>query len=464
MSRTLALVLAILALPLGASAAPRSRVVEHLLSPPGAAAVTLRGMAPSWETVVPVDALGDRASAPTLALSLEASELLDMRRSTITVEVDGEPRRSVPLARARGVLRLALGDLEGGFHRIGLRARLVVPDDPCLERHDRDAWVRVEGGIAWRRQAGRTGAEEATLGEVFARLGGGSFRIERANGTGAPATAAFLEAVALLTHMGAVAFDAEDADPGDEDDEPVTLRLGLAPVGEAVGRVAVSADALEVQARDWTLVAATLETLRAETLRSRCAERSSCLVGTTPAPEASEGEEASEGNEVSEGEETARSAEVALPPELAKLGWTARGEGRHTLRFTWERPAGWELEAHPELTLEARFPHALGATSRVAVRLVEADREVPLGAFPIDEPRPDGAREGALRGALERRIVVRIPEPRWSDPVWTFEIEATLRSEEGEACDAVGDALWLHLDPRTRLTLPRREAAPEGLA
>ena len=101
----------------------------------------------------------------------------------------------------------------------------------------------------------------------------------------------------------------------------------------------------------------------------------------------------------------------------------------------------------------------------MAIRLVGGDREVPLGSFPIGEARPASAPGGALPGALERRIVMRIPEPRWGDRTWTFEVEAFLGGGNGvEACDAMADALWLHVDPRSRLTLPRREAPPGGLA
>ena len=230
MNRTLAL-LFLLALPTSVAAEPPTRV-SRPLAPAGTAAITLVGAAPRWEGVFPVDEPSLRRSAPMLEVDVRASELLDLRQSTLTVEVDGSPRRSVALATLGGTLRVRLSDLAGGFHRIALRARLVVPGDPCLRRHDRDAWLRVDGELRWRRSPGTR--ETATLEAVLTQLAGAAFRVQLPDDTAlATALPAYLEAVALMTHLGAAPAGTDGA----EESKRVTLHLGVAPLEEHVGRL-----------------------------------------------------------------------------------------------------------------------------------------------------------------------------------------------------------------------------------
>lgn len=99
----------------------------------------------------------------TLALDLSGSERLEADESWFTVSMDGVPVRTTSLAAVyqsgtHGHMDLELPALEAGFHTLTLKTNLWTDQDPCLDRGAESAWLRVDpsSALSWQAPTGST--------------------------------------------------------------------------------------------------------------------------------------------------------------------------------------------------------------------------------------------------------------------------------------------------------------------
>lgn len=377
---------------------------------------TLRGAHASWEVTF------EGSGSPRVDLRYEASDLLS-RRSLLTVEVDGVPRVTRPL-RASGRLVAALGELGEGFHRLTVRARLRVDEDPCLDQSADDAWVRIDSADLHGVSASAGGE---TLLEWLAEQSEESIRLEVPDEVRESLepdwASAVLDAHALLWSRG--------LKPAPRADRALHLRVGA--VDEGVAFAAVDGDDLVVTAAGPGALAVGLRALGDEGVLQRCA---------------------TEGCELSELRESAevrsdRTTEVVRLDDLGfARGWRAAGEGRHVLRFGWDRPADWRPTEWPRVEMAVRVPATGIDVERSRATLSVND--IPLATWALE------AGEARWRG--------RVPEAVWTEGRWEVELAVTLRTHEDEGCHDEDDDLWVHVDGSSSLTVPREELAFAGLA
>lgn len=419
------------------------------------APTTLRGARPTWSATVQVDAPEERLGPPVLTLEVDASELLDHRRSTLTLEVDDVPRATrrlgalIDASAASRPWRVPLGELPEGFHRIAIVGRLVVQDDPCLRDHEREAWVGVQDAeVRWRSTATTS---ERTVRAQVARLAGAAARVRSLGSPDDPAAAAaFLEAHAWLWRAGVrpLAAGRERSLEGSEVQLAGDVVLAAGPrcvLGAGVeATLRTKGDDLSLCARDWGAAEDALRRLRSPALLARC-DRSSCALG--PALESDEVQGAAPEDDPPPGR-VLTLAEAGFP-----RGWTARGEGVHVLRISWNRPAPWTLRRWPEIRLRARMPSEVLDPDRS--RAVMRVNGVPLGSWRLGE---------VDAGALERRLAARVPEDVWADENWQIELEVTLRGRNDDTtCREDERGLWLSVLGDSELVVPRDEARYAGL-
>lgn len=376
---------------------------------------TLRGASASWEVVF------RGSGAARVDLRYEASELLSTR-SLISVELDGVPRATRPL-RPLGRMVVALGHLDEGFHRLTVRSHAQVSDDPCLHEFADEAWVRLDA--ASLRGIDDATEENSVLDWLGERTGEKmSVRVGPAMGRLDPDWAsAILDAHGTLWRRGIVV--AEDAE--------ATLALRIGPPGDGVAHVAIEGADLVVTATGPATLAEGLRALREDGVLRRCPV---------------EGCELSPLQKLAPGALEAESEVIRLEELGFARGWRATGEGRHVLRFGWDRPADWRPQEWPRVDLSVRVPEA--GIDHERSRATLAVNDVPLASWTL-EPG-----ESRWRG--------RIPRELWSDGRWEMTLAVTLRSSDDEGCHEDDEDVWVHVAGDSSLHVPRDELEFAGLA
>lgn len=393
---------------------------------PGTPAV-LRGRVATYSTAIEVDAADD----PTLTLSYARSELLRADESSLSVLVDGRPVRTVRVGGPTGRMQVALGALDAGFHRVDVRARLVVGDDRCVEDRLEEAWLRLDddSSVSWTRAV--AGEGRATVAGTLAGWRAEDVRVDAARVPAEERVRLAVEADHLLRAHGAA--------PTGEGDAPA-LGLRVDPAGFESGfarsRILLEGAGVALEAASAEDLRRTLLALREASRWSACDE-TECAFGPLVAPARQEPEAA---------EQTSRV--LTLADIGMARGWQAQGAGEHVLRFRWVRPARWTLREWPEVRLPLRVSREVLDPNRSLATLHVNGR--PLAQWRLED--------------AEGMLALRIPRELWDEEEWAFEVRVSLVAAEAHRCAARGAGPWAIISEEASLTVPREEPRYAGLA
>lgn len=428
--------------------------------------VVLRGR--NTSSSVPLQA--PRRSVPTAksraSVRWQASELVDLDKSSMTVSIDGRPVRTAwmsELDRAdgegrdddSGELLANLGAIAPGPHLMTVSAQLVVDGDPCLERYAEQAWVTLTTESEVRHEAAQAWSSSGDLRELPE-----DWRHDETGAVGlaVPQTMtpdsvlAIMEAAQVLHRWGlqptlqiaegetGPAIIVRSLDQPDAVAPALVQRLRAAPKPT---RALIDLSGLQVTilARTAADLPRAVTQFASEHTRALCPVGEPCLLS------------ASVGSRAEAKEDDAQPAQVLSLTELGYAqGWTAEGPGTHELRIVWPRPASWTVEHRPQLRLNARVsqhPQLNREASSVTIRL----NGRPLATWHLAEPQP------------EFTLAVGIPNDAWEDEVWVFDVVAHLRAADDVPCAAVDDdVVWFTLQPDSALFVDRSEALYSGIA
>jgi hypothetical protein len=417
--------------------------------------VTLVGGRPSASVIIETR----EGESPTVRLDWRSSGMLARSESTLTLALAGAPLVTKSLTElennaGRGTVEVPLGTRPPGFHELTVSARLVVADDPCLERYRSEAWIVVEpsseviskrGAVVtsletlparWRAPDGARptqvtvwprfvldaqGARAWMVGDQLLRSWG-----VRPKLSPSPPSGPSLQLAAL---------------PGPSEPVWQGLAEALATAPDAQAAVLAEGASVFVLGRDGDGVAHGLRGLSSDALRRRCPLDRACLIGPQrPRPVAPKSSEA------------ANSTVLSLAELDDGKGWRASGEGRHQLSFRWSPPATWDIEAPPVLTLLVRGSGAR-ALARERSVLTVAINDVPAASYSLTE----------LRDQLTR-MRFEVPKALWSEREWRFDVTVSLRAHDDSPCGRDDDAVWLAIDSRSRLDVARTEREFRGIA
>ncbi len=413
----------------------------------------LRGQTGTAAFSFPLTAPG----APSLDLSWSVSEIVDHRRSRLTIEVDQRPVRTVWFSaisegKTRGRWKLNLGVLQTGFHTVKVKVNLSVPGDPCLRRHEDGAWLQLHPNSVLTLPLAPPSSARATIADLPGALRtsqGGFVRMVLPSGLSKSTVLATLEGYDLLRGWGlkptldssvkpALVLQTLEKSPAAP--SPAAWALEHAPT-EARAAVAMQGDTLTIVSRSPADLAGAVRQLGQRRVRSICPLESPCLLG--------------------------RQAEVSRPPpdvepdesrvlDLEALGhprgWLAKGSGVHKLRFVYAPKKWWQIDRSPELDLSIRLPEASVLSSKLTTLTVLLN-ERPLGTWHLG------------RGTPRTNLKARVPEAFWGDEAWSFEVVVRLSPKEELPCDALNErAIWAVVEAKSSLTIERRESLHGGIA
>ena len=342
--------------------------VKEPLAPDGSS-VVLRGLEATFVRTLELGPAEDRRSQPVLEFTWEASELLVLTDSVLSVAVNDVPLRSVPLVRiaasgkSRGRLKLSLPRLGPGFHRLAIRARLRVAGDPCLRVHEDDAWVRLhdDAAVTWtrrRRPKGSVGPHLATWAQGLAAVHGGHVHVHPATTGGDASARAFIELDHQLRALGLFPGSRSDAAqvflatlervPAGHSYRVAADRLRDAPLLRA--GVVWDEEGLRLLGRDGEALTDLVRMLGDARARELCAA-TECWLGAYTRKDA-QGTAEDRADEPGPGELRVLDLASAGHPR----GWLAAGAGNHSLMIRWEKPPSVTVRGWPTLVLHMRRP------------------------------------------------------------------------------------------------------------
>lgn len=419
----------------------------------------LEGASAAASVPVEIPANLDEGANIRIEVRWSASEVIDAARSTLSVEVDGRPIRSVWLRElmtgaSPKSLIVELESLEPGTHALGVRARLVVDGDPCLERYKDDAWLivseqtRVELVKSEREAKPRAGL--ATLPQRWRAAGPEVQLVPPRTRQDDDALLAALEVSDMLRSWGLVPRLAEVEEgrsrlelwtlrEAEADGHPLAAALVATPGATAIAGLDDRGD-LTIIGRKGRDLARAARQLKSERLRSLCPQSGPCML--TESASASPSEMPS-----------AAATQVLSLAELGfERGWTARGPGRQLLRWVWTPPSDWSIENKPQLRLKAaRSTHPQLDDERSSVTVELAGR--PLASWSLSSLD------------AEDTMAVTIPADAWGEPQWVLDVVTVLHPRDDTPCASVDDeAVWISLSPDSGLVVERTETAYDGFA
>lgn len=408
---------------------------------------------------------------PRLHLDWNRSDLVNASHSSLSVHIDGNVVSTFRLHndnhdRTNDSRSIALGSLPVGPHRLELTSRLSVDGDPCLKRHQEDAWLKVMPSTRISFKAPpRTHPENLSLARLPTDLrnaaNGGWVQIVPPPTLTQQAARAMVEAHHLLKNWG-LKVALESASTATDLPLPQVIlaslhqplpeaiktefrlatRLLRSAPAEAIGVVAIVGKQLALLARQEAHLPDIVRQLSQTSIRQLCPQREPCLLSRSiPKPQ----------------KDPLSTPDKATVLRLAdfgyQLGWTAKGPGSHTLRFVWNRPASWKITTPPRLQLNLRLPvGTLLDRSRTHVSVVL--NEHPLASWNLHDS--EQARQ-VLR--------VKIPTEHWREASWAFEVAIYLAPESKLPCEAIdADAIWAVLGPESHISVNRHEPQYQGLA
>jgi hypothetical protein len=435
----------------------------------------IKGLTAQATFSISVDAKKERKTDPVLHLVWRKSRLIDVQRSTLSVVVDGNVRRTVWLADlGDGKYSVPLTGLSGGSHTLVLRASLRVDDDPCLQQYRDDAWftIKSESAVAWERRE-QTPKQVLALPlspinrypDVWQRLADGWSGVHlnmpsTSRTLDAGQASAYLEANHLLRrwaylaqrqatsstvgsfHLLTLADLTLKADGtahiNSDAHQMIVRRFAQTPAATYF----ITSDAqggLSVVGRDTEGLRDGIAILANDSARALCND-SVCEGGSASVYPATPIKATHSVNT----EQPDASRVWSLRQANYANGWLARGEGTHVLAFNWQRPATWKIAAWPMLHLHGQASNAStvdASNSMVTVRL----NGRPLASYPLSQWQ-------------NQRSEVRIPSELWDAPQWAFEIAVTLKATQSKKCvGAEDDSLWFTVGTNTQLLVPRQE-------
>ncbi len=409
---------------------------------------------------VVLDAPKDRTTEPKLIIAWAKSRLVDARRSTVSVVIDGRVLHSVWLADLAegGEYAVPLNGLVGGTHIVSIRSSMWVEDDPCLQRYRNDAWFTIKptSRISWERSVSASSRVAVnSLPDSWLRL---------AEGT----TGIFLDYQALLDKQGVGAYlDANQLlrhwgyqpEKNRTDRTVGQLRLitldrldtksetALRFIDSPETRFALAVDnegVLNVVGRDSTSLREGVLFLADANARALCTGPicSSGLQLPQPKPALLARPKVDKND----------------PSQVWKLGtsgypngWQARGGGQHALRFVWQRPATWRVRESPTLFLHANVSGSAALDQQQSAITVRIN-ERPVATYSLGQWSTGQAQ-------------IRIPRDLWGATEWVFDVVAILRPTDVKACSiSEQDTAWVTISPETALIVPAQEQPFEGVA
>ncbi len=421
-------------------------------------AQALVGLHSTTDVVIELPAHSEGDSPAQLSLVWEVSGVVSQRRSTLSVELDDAPIFSARLAEygeTRSV-QIALPGAAAGFHVLRLRARLLSEDDPCHSPYDRELWLRIlpESGVGYRRL--KIPPQEGGIAALFAEWQRSQPEVALIPPSllDPGSLAAYLHADRLLSSAGLRVTRRARLTEGP------SLQLWVAPspspraapAPPLLGVVQRHGPTLLVLCENTRDLATLLSELVRHSLLSRCPERE-CLIPRSPqraeradAQAAGDSQTAASAGEAASGSVVSRLAQHGFPQ-----GYTARGPGWHGLRWSFQRPAHWEVLADPEVQL-----HITASTGHELDRLASA-LTLRLGDRPLLSVSPAdlGTQPSVLR--------VPIPPELWQKDSWSFTVEVVLRSTQTDRCRAADDpTLWLTLSAESGVFVRKRDRSQAG--
>lgn len=382
----------------------------------------------------------------TLALDLSGSERLEADESWFTVSMDGVPVRTTSLAAVyqsgtHGHMDLELPALEAGFHTLTLKTNLWTDQDPCLDRGAESAWLRVDpsSALSWQAPTGST--RLTSLVEDWQAQDKPVSLVLPVVPTEA-GVAALLSTQRLLQGWGLETT----LEPG----SPAIHLMQASVLAEEDPQWAAGLEILRTTADAQVVVNRVDDTLRVLTLRpelwsqalsaltpellARCTELP-CVLGPLPA--------------LSHLEAPGNSTPPSTLGDLGlERGAVFVGEGSHTLRLPFGRPATTQVTEAPVVDLRVKLPKSIDLESSSTASLWLGDR-------PIETWK--------LRGG-EQRLIARLPEYAWADALWDLRLELQL-DPENENCHAIDPKHnWIEVAPESAVLLALDEPHFEGLS
>ncbi|TAG26132.1 MAG: hypothetical protein EAZ37_10230 [Burkholderiales bacterium] len=453
LARLLVALLLGLVMPLGASA--EALFINDL---------QLRGEKTSQP--IPIFIEGTQPKAIELKLHWNASSLVDFKRSTIHVSINGQIRSSRRLSDlSQNAWDVRLRPLRAGKHEIRIELQLRSKDDDCSLPPDA-LWVTFlsdsqingaalsEKGSASRVVAVRdvpenwrkaSADEPAALAKMPAVLLAHDFPWDR------QIAAAFLQAQLFLRQRG---FDVALPSDSKEPKRTLSIRsIDKLPLDHpAVSRwralkdphyilFAPSPTQLEVIVQSLQNTHQALQVLASDDLRALCHE-SLCSMSEpgrkTADPSASSSD-------------TKTQARLwSMVSNDQPRGWTAQGMGSHKLRQVWLRPSSLELDADVYLHLAARASQAAPvnqAQSSISLKI----NDQPIATYSLSDWKAGQAH-------------IRIPPSLWQASAWIMDFEVRLTPHaviepnanqraafSGRCMQTVQEDFWVTIDPDTRL-------------
>ncbi|MBL4689559.1 MAG: cellulose biosynthesis cyclic di-GMP-binding regulatory protein BcsB [Nannocystaceae bacterium] len=394
----------------------------------------------------------------------QASELIDLEKSSMTVSIDGRPVRTAWMSDldnddgpnvSAGDLLANLGAVSPGPHLMTVSAQLVVDADPCLERYAEQAWVTLTTESEVRHDAALPWISSGDLRELpedWRRDDTGAVALGVPLSMTPDTVLAVVEAAQTLQRWGlkptlqpakggaGPAIIIRSVDQPDAVAPSLLERLAVAPKPT---RALVELSGLQVTilARTAADLPRAVTQFASEHTRALCPVGEPCLLSTSVNTGAEE-----------EDDEQQPAQVLSLSDIGYAQGWTAEGPGKHELRIVWPRPASWTVEHRPQLRLKARVsqhPQLDREASSVTIRL----NGRPLATWHLAEPQP------------QFTLAVGIPNDAWADEVWVFDVVTHLRAADDIPCAAIdNDVVWFTLQPDSALFVDRSEALYSGIA
>lgn len=437
-----------LALLLGASSTAAAAPHEIALAPE---TLTLRGRVASHTFTFSQPASG--AVDGDIVLPWRMDGLSDPEGSLIEVALDGRPLWSTRVAQlyqngTQAPITVQLSDVGSGPHALTLKVRHKVDDDDC-DFDDELAWFVIERDAKLRLSASAPappgGHEQhpirlGYLAEDWGLLDR-PIRVAPPVDVSVDTVAGYLQADHALRLMGLETELASASEPAD-----LFLRVGVADINASHrlvrGRVNVVDGLVTVEVGEPVDLAAVVSVALSAKARFVC-ETVPCVLGAGDVARAQPSPEIERG-----ASEVFRLGLGGYPD-----GWVADGAGVHRLRFTWRRPADWQLESRAVLSLDVtRTRPALldQHLSHIKARF----NGQPMATWPVGED-----------GQSELKLIARLPKTAAKAREWTFDLEVGLQHASALPCAARDDdALWLRVAPTSTLSVEHTASGLAGIA
>jgi hypothetical protein len=401
--------------------------------PLGPEAIVLRaGLNDAWETVI--ESPSDAPLKVALSLDWQTSELVDAKNSSLEASLDGIPQKTMRLEGSKS-MRYAFTIQKRGFHTLRLRAMFAPPPAPCLPQES--VWLRFDPSSFVETNA----AEEHATVAAFPRTWAEKVRLappldESGKAPSEAAVLAFLQADALLRSWGREPVLEGPREVGHAGARLAFRTLPFPP--KVLGSLVFEGDTLWISASTVEAFAPLLASAMQTPVRETCVAKE-CMLADAPLP-ASQAQVEPDVPGV-----------IAFPALGLPAGWGTKGEGVHTVRFSWRRPPELTLRAWPTLQLDTRM--ALDSTideQRSSISLT-------INGHPVER-----WRTWQSTGRQEIALSAPIPKSFWQARSLDFEV--TVHLVPKDQCRAHDASTWVRIEPSSTLALPHSRPTREGIA